>query len=145
IADAQTDARIVAFAVVETDAEILACAEAGVSAWVPREGSIDDLVATIESVERDELHCPPKLASTLFRRLASLTRRLPQRSPADGLTAREREILALIDRGLSNKEIAVRLSVEVTTVKNHVHNILDKLQVSRRNEAAAFVRQSSRP
>jgi DNA-binding NarL/FixJ family response regulator len=145
IADAQPDARIVAFAVAETDGEILACAEAGVAAWVPREGSIDDLVATIESVERGELRCPPKLASSLFRRLASLTRRLPHRSLADALTGRERQILALIDRGLSNKEIAVRLSVEVTTVKNHVHNILDKLQVSRRNEAAAFVHQSSRP
>ena len=141
-------ARIVAFAVVETDHDILACAEAGMAAWVPQEGSIEDLVATIESVVRDELQCPPKLASTLFRRLATLARRLPQRSPADGLTAREREIVVLIDRGLSNKEIAVRLSLEVTTVKNHVHNILDKLQVSRRTEAVALLRascQSGRP
>jgi DNA-binding NarL/FixJ family response regulator len=54
---------------------------------------------------------------------------------------REREILDLVDRGLSNKEIAERLSIELSTVKNHVHNVLDKLQVRRRSDAVAFVRR----
>ena len=57
------------------------------------------------------------------------------------LTAREREIVALIDEGLSNKEIAHDLSIEVTTVKNHVHNILEKLNVRRRADAAALMRK----
>jgi two-component system nitrate/nitrite response regulator NarL len=53
------------------------------------------------------------------------------------LTAREREVLRLVDEGLSNKEISARLSIEVSTVKNHVHNLLDKLQVTSRLQAAA--------
>jgi DNA-binding NarL/FixJ family response regulator len=53
------------------------------------------------------------------------------------LTARERDVLVLIDAGLSNKEIAVRLNIEVSTVKNHVHNVLEKLHVTSRAQAAA--------
>jgi DNA-binding NarL/FixJ family response regulator len=56
------------------------------------------------------------------------------------LTVRESEIVRLIDQGLSNKEIAVRLGIEVATVKNHVHNLLEKLRVHRRAEAAAHLR-----
>jgi DNA-binding NarL/FixJ family response regulator len=56
------------------------------------------------------------------------------------LTSRELEVVDLIDRGLSNKEIASRLSIEVPTVKNHVHNILEKLGVHRRADAAARMR-----
>ena len=59
-----------------------------------------------------------------------------------GLTPREAEILALVDSGLSNKQIALELCIEVATVKNHVHNILAKLQVSRRSEAAAVMRSA---
>jgi DNA-binding NarL/FixJ family response regulator len=58
------------------------------------------------------------------------------------LTARERHILELIDQGFSNKEIATQLCIEVSTVKNHVHNILEKLHVNRRSQAAALMRAS---
>jgi two-component system, NarL family, nitrate/nitrite response regulator NarL len=61
--------------------------------------------------------------------------------PTASLTAREREIVHLIDEGLSNKEIATRLQIELPTVKNHVHHVLDKLAVSRRADAAALVRE----
>jgi DNA-binding NarL/FixJ family response regulator len=60
------------------------------------------------------------------------------------LTPREREILRLLEEGLANKEIAQRLGIEVATVKNHVHNILEKCQVHRRGEAAARMRASER-
>jgi two-component system nitrate/nitrite response regulator NarL len=135
ISSAAPSVKIIAFAVEELDREILACGEAGVAGWVTREGSMDDLVAMIESVAREELLCSARMAATLFRRLASLTR-TPQ-AAADLLTAREREIAALIDRGFSNKVIAQRLNIEVATVKNHVHSILAKLHVSTRGEAAA--------
>ena len=59
-----------------------------------------------------------------------------------GLTSRELEVAELIERGLSNKEIAAQLSIAVTTVKNHVHSILEKLNVHRRGEAASLVRNS---
>ena len=61
--------------------------------------------------------------------------------PGSTLTARELEVLSLLDEGLSNKQIARRLCIELATVKNHVHHILEKLQVGRRGEATAYLRQ----
>ncbi len=132
--------RIVALAVPEVEQEVLACAEAGVAGYVTREGSIEDVVAAVEAVARGEVLCSPRMAASLFQRVATLAL---ERSPASiesRLTNRELEILDLIDQGLSNKEIARRLTIELSTVKNHVHNILDKLNVSRRAEAAARAR-----
>ena len=59
-----------------------------------------------------------------------------------GLTPREMDILGLIEEGLSNKQIARRLNIGVSTVKNHVHNVLAKLHVTRRTEAAALIRRN---
>jgi two-component system nitrate/nitrite response regulator NarL len=83
---------------------------------------------------------PPGIAGQLLRRVTGLAAARP--GPGDAaLTRREREIVALIDEGLSNKEIAGRLVIEVATVKNHVHNILEKLRVGSRGEAAAVMRR----
>jgi DNA-binding NarL/FixJ family response regulator len=137
------DVRVVAFAVPETESDIIACAEAGVAACVTRESSFDELVATIERVGSGESLCSPQVAAILLRRVATLA---AQRSgdPAATLTAREREILELIDEGLSNKQIAQRLCIELPTVKNHVHNLLEKLDVRSRHEAAALLRERAR-
>jgi DNA-binding NarL/FixJ family response regulator len=132
--------RVVALGVSENEAELIACAEAGVAGYLLRCQSLDDLVAVVQSVARGETLCTPRTAAALLRRIATLAaeRRWPT-APAR-LTGREREILDLIDQGLSNKEIARQLCIEVRTVKNHVHNILDKLNVHRRGEAAALIR-----
>jgi DNA-binding NarL/FixJ family response regulator len=137
IADVSAGSRIVAFGVEESERDVFACADAGVAGYVPCEGSIDDLVATIESVTRDELLCSPRMAASLFRRAASAP---APRPPGVALTAREREVVGLLAQGLSNKEIARRLHIEVATVKNHVHNLLEKLHVPTRAEAAALLR-----
>jgi two-component system, NarL family, nitrate/nitrite response regulator NarL len=132
--------KIVAFALDDTDRDIFACAEAGVAGYVPCEGSTDDLVATIVSCARGELICSPRIAALLFGRLRSLA--AGGRGPAATfkLTGRELQIARLIDAGLSNKEIAQDLGIEVATVKNHVHNLLEKLRVTSRAEAAARLR-----
>jgi DNA-binding NarL/FixJ family response regulator len=80
------------------------------------------------------------MTASLLRRVALLAQDSRDGLDTPALTRRQREIVALIDEGLSNKEIARRLSIELPTVKNHVHNILEKLQVSRRGAAAAVVR-----
>ncbi len=139
-ANAAPDVRIVALAVDEHSAETLALAEAGVAGYVTRDGSLDELLATLVSVARDELRCSPRMAGALLRRVQTLARAAEPPPPADRLTAREREILELIDAGLANKEIARRLHIELATVKNHVHHILEKLGASRRGEAAARLR-----
>jgi DNA-binding NarL/FixJ family response regulator len=140
--DSAPGTQVVALGVTEADDHVLPLVEAGVAGYVTREASVDDLLATVASVAAGETICSPRMTATLLRRVALLAR---DRRPAAGngreLTRREREIVDLIDEGLSNKEIAARLRIELATVKNHVHNILDKLQVHRRGEAAAAVRR----
>ena len=116
--------------------DVLAFAAAGVAGYVARAGSLEDLVATLESVGRGEFLCSPQVAATLLRRVASWAAGHRESPVRYRLTARESEIVRLIDEGLSNKDIALRLGIEVATVKNHVHNLLEKLQVHRRTDAA---------
>jgi len=137
--------RVVALAVPEVEREVLACAEAGVAGYVTRDGSLEDVVVAVESAARGELLGSPRMAATLFQRVATLALERSPESIESRLTARELEILDLIDQGLSNKEIARLLTIELSTVKNHVHNILEKLNVSRRSEAAARARAEREP
>jgi two-component system, NarL family, nitrate/nitrite response regulator NarL len=138
---AAPEVKVVALAVPEVEPEVIALAEAGASGYVAREGSMDDLVAVVESVARGECILSPDIAAKLFRRVATLARE-PRLEPIqEGLTARELDVLRLIDEGLSNKEIANALSIELPTVKNHVHSILEKFNVRRRTAAAARARR----
>jgi DNA-binding NarL/FixJ family response regulator len=137
-------ARLVVFAVDDEDAELLACAEAGASGYVLSDATADDLVRAIDAVARGEQHLPPRVAAALFRRLAAHEDDQPPGGGPTSLTLRERQILALVVQGLSNKEIATRLHIEVATVKNHVHSVLVKLRVGSRAEAAARVRFGTR-
>ena len=136
--------KVVALAVPEIEREVIACAEAGVAGYVTREGSVEDVVEAVESVARGEMLCSPRMAATLLQRVATLALERSPDSIEARLTRRELEILDLIDQGLSNKEIARRLTIELSTVKNHVHNVLEKLNVSRRGEAAARARAGRR-
>ncbi len=134
------DAKVVALAMPEVEPRLVALAEAGISGYVSREGSIEDLIAVIESVFRGEMLCSPRMAATLLRRVTALAaERQPARARAR-LTERQSEIVALIAEGLTNKEIAKRLCIELPTVKNHLHTIFARLDVSRRSEAAARAR-----
>jgi len=137
------DVRVLGLAVPNRESDIVAVAEAGISAFVTPEASISHLVDAIESVARDEVMCSPSMVAMFMRRLASVALDRPEHADVTSLTAREREILSLIDDGLSNKQIAQRLRIELPTVKNHVHHILGKLGVQRRAEAAAVVRSRS--
>lgn len=138
LAETTPSLRMVALGVSETEDEIIACAEAGVAGYVPRDGSLHDLVATINGVARGEVRYSPRIVAPLLRRVATLAAERQPRTTLVHLTPREREIGQLIGTGLSNKEIARHLSIEVRTVKNHVHNILEKGHVHRRGEAAAL-------
>lgn len=137
-------AKVVSLGVGEDDHEVVASAESGAVGYVPREGSLGDLVIVIECAARGEAVCSPRVAGALLRRVATLASDRGHNQIEGHLTSRESEIMRLVDEGLSNKEIATRLCIEVATVKNHVHNILEKLQVHRRGEAAARVRGALR-
>ena len=140
--------KVVAITLGETEAEVIQLAEAGVAGYVLPDGSLDDLIIAVESAVRGELYCPPRVAFTLLRRVGAIAlgRATAKQSdaapsPVDELTGREREILQLVAQGMSNKQIARQLGIEVATAKNHVHNILRKLHVHRRIEASDWYRQ----
>ena len=142
-------ARVLAINVPVRERDVIACAEAGVACCLTTEASIDDLVAAIGSVSRGEAPCSPWTAAVLTRRVAALARErhaparvvpVPATTTAR-LTVRELQVVELVDQGLSNKEIARQLCIELPTVKNHVHRILEKLGVRRRADAAALIRR----
>jgi len=140
IREARGATRVVALAITETADGVLACAEAGVYGYVTRDASVSDLVSTLQAVARGELVCPPSISASLFRHVGELAGRCGGAPAPDLLTPREREVVALIEQGLSNKEISRRLVIGLSTVKNHVHNVLEKLHVSHRSAAAARLR-----
>ena len=130
--------RIVAFAVDEDIAAILDCAEAGAAGFVTANASVDELVHAIERTIDGELLCSPRLAAELLRRAVERPApRQPGPPTAGALTTREQQVLAFIQQGLSNKEIASQLHIAEATVKNHVHHVLEKLNVPTRSLVAA--------
>lgn len=140
--------RVLAVNVPGRERDVVACAEAGMACCLTAEVSLAELVAAIGSVARGEAPCSPRTSAILLRRVATLAqeRRLAVALPPVArpyLTTREREIVGLVGSGLSNKEIAHTLCIELPTVKNHVHRILEKLGVRRRAEAAALLRSGA--
>ena len=131
-------ARIIVLNVSDADEQaVIAWAEAGVGGLMSRDVDVDDVAQAVQTTASGGTVCSPRLAALLLRRLARSAEERPVTSP---LTSREREIAALLEQGLSNKEIAASLQIELPTVKNHVHSILTKLKASRRGQAAAMLR-----
>ncbi len=123
--------------------DILTCIEQeGAAGYLLMNASLDDLLLSIDAVMKGETLCSPRIAGLAFDRVSTLARQVDHtHSVSDSrLTRRETEIVKLIDHGLSNKEIAVRLHIEVSTVKNHVHNILDKLHLRSRYSAVKYAK-----
>jgi two-component system, NarL family, nitrate/nitrite response regulator NarL len=147
ILEAAPVARVVVLAPSDSESDAIAYAEAGATGYVPRNATVADLEAAIMSVAQGEAALSPRLAAGVLRHLADIAaKRTEARARVDGrLTSRETEIVALIDEGLSNKEIAQRLSIALSTVKNHVHSILGKLNVERRAAAVACIRAAQAP
>jgi two-component system nitrate/nitrite response regulator NarL len=130
--------RILAVGVHETASEVLACAAAGMDGYVPMDASLGDLVTAIENAVRGELACSPKVAASLYQSIG--VRDFSRTVISNSLTMRELQVADLINRGCATKEIAWRLGVQPCTAKNHIRNILHKLQVRRRGQAVAKLR-----
>lgn len=133
----------VALAVRERDTDVIDWVEAGVAGVVTRSASLADLSNAIFVAARGGCACSPAVPAVLMRRVAAAARERPDTAPMPDLTAREREIMDLLSLGLSNKEIAARLFLGLSTVKNHVHHVLRKLEVTSRAEAVARMRRAS--
>jgi DNA-binding NarL/FixJ family response regulator len=119
---------------VEED-RVTAVLEAGASGFVLKDAEADEVAAAIRAAHRGEVRLDPAVARILARRVA--TARAPK-SPADSLTDREREVLGLIAHGLGNQAIADRLGITERTARTHVSNILGKLGLASRTQAALW-------
>jgi DNA-binding NarL/FixJ family response regulator len=128
--------------VAESEWEILRYVEAGASGYVLRDDSVEELLRHIRAAHAGKARVSPQIAAALMARVAELAQLVSQSSinvDLAELTPRELEVLELIGQGLTNQQIAERLVIEVGTVKNHVHNILDKLGVSSRRDAVGYL------
>ena len=125
------------------DTLALSYCEAGAVGYLSSEDTADKLVKAVCDAANGEAFASPQVTRLLMERTAELTARLhdiavePERY--EELTARQREVLYLISQGLTNEEIADHLTVSVGTVKNHVHNVLDKLNLVSRQDAATYL------
>ena len=136
---ADLSARVVVFALSETEENIVAWARAGSAGYIPTTAALREAVEFIESIDRGEQICSAAIASRLMRRIGSLPNsgfdNCDSRLTAS-LTGREHQIIGMIAEGLSNKQIARRLKIELSTTKSHVHNLLQKLGLERRGQIA---------
>ena len=117
--------------------------EAGAAGYILKDSSLKELIDVIRMAQRGEAQVSTRMAGAMIERLFRLARvfsAIEKNVDSDvRLTSRELEVLQFISEGLTNQQIAKRLVVEVGTVKNHVHRILEKLHVSSRQEAASYL------
>lgn len=142
IAAERPDVSLVALGLTEQRQEVIRCGRAGFTGYVAREASADALCKAMSDVMLGRLSCPAEISCGLLRALFHSQEETASREPDRALTPRENDVLHLIGRGLSNKEIARELYLSVATVKHHVHNVLEKLNLARRGEAMRKVREA---
>jgi DNA-binding NarL/FixJ family response regulator len=134
------DSRIIVMDVLPVHEDVMEFVNVGVSGFMMKDATVEDLVSTIRSVARGANVLPPQMTSTLFSQIAkdAVARGRTEALEAVRMTPREREVINLIAEGLGNKEIAVRLNVATDTVKSHVRNVMEKLMLHTRLQIAAY-------
>jgi len=140
--------KVLALGLTEEKKRVLRYVEAGASGYVLKDDSLEDLIDIVRATQEGKVFVSPQIAAAMMERLSDLAQMFASvesnMNDATTLTSREMEVLELISRGYTNQQIAQHLVIEVGTVKNHVHNILEKLNVSSRGEAAAYLAFISR-
>jgi two-component system NarL family response regulator len=135
--------KVLALGLADEPDDVLKYIEAGAAGYILKDSSLLDLIEIMRYTQRGEAQLSPKMAGAMMERLSSLAKMFVsvENTIADGvrLTPREREVLQCLGKGCTNQEIASHLLVEIGTVKNHVHSILEKLHVSNRDEAASYL------
>src|SRR6266849_10037965 len=127
----------------ESDEEqFMAAVRSGVRGYLLKDASAADIVAAVRAVFHGEAVCPPQLCITLFRYVARMAREMPSQSSTSqsGLTLRQQQLVALVAKGLTNKEIASHLNLSEFTVRNHIHRILKQVDAGSRSEAVETIR-----
>jgi two-component system, NarL family, nitrate/nitrite response regulator NarL len=124
--------------------QFIAAVRSGVTGYLLQDASASDVVAAVRAVFRGEAVCPPQLCSGLFRFVAQMASNMPvpDSTPKPDLTLRQQQLVTLVAKGLTNKEIASQLNLSEFTVRNHIHNILKQVDASSRSEAVETIRAS---
>jgi len=135
--------KVLALGLSDDKNQVLRCVEAGAAGYIIQDSSVHDLIEAVRMAQREEARVSTNVAAALLERISKMSKffgrideSLFEENP---LTRRETEILDFVCQGFSNREIASQMILEVGTVKNHVHNILKKLNVASRKEAAIYL------
>jgi two-component system nitrate/nitrite response regulator NarL len=131
--------KLVALGLRNQEREVVNCAQSGFCGYIPREANVDVLVERLQEVLAGRFACSAEVTSALMR---ALFRPEQPDLPDVELTPRQSQVARLLERGLSNKEMARELDLSVGTVKHHVHGVLDRLGVDRRGQAMRMVRNA---
>jgi DNA-binding NarL/FixJ family response regulator len=137
--------KIVLFGMDEDPQIFLIAVRLGVSGYVSKEASAAEIIAAVRAVAQGESVCPPKMCMILFQHVASEFRKQPVITDREarikfGLTHRQSQLVALVARGLSNKEIAASLNLSEFTVKSHLRRIMKQVNAESRFEAVDMMR-----
>lgn len=134
--------RTVVIARESDEKHFLAAVRFGVTGYLLQDASASDVVATVRAVFRGEAVCPPQLCSTLFRFVAQVAKetRVQNAPSKPDLTLRQQQLVALVAKGLTNKEIASHLNLSEFTVRNHIHRILKQVDAGSRSQAVETIR-----
>jgi two-component system nitrate/nitrite response regulator NarL len=144
IAAASPISKIIMLTASEAEEDVLAALKAGARGYILKGVSGPDLVAIVRGVQAGEAYVTPTLAASLLSEINARPEHRPATRPLDDLTERERQILEKVAGGLSNKEIAQQLFLSEKTIKHYMTNILQKLHVRNRVEAALLAQSVSR-
>jgi len=122
--------------------QFLSAVRSGVTGYLLPDASASDVVSAVRAVFRGEAVCPPQLCSTLFRFVAQIPKAMPLQNSASkpDLTLRQQQLVTLVAKGLTNKEIASHLNLSEFTVRNHIHRILKQVDAGSRSEAVETIR-----
>jgi two-component system nitrate/nitrite response regulator NarL len=127
--------------------QFLAAVRSGIMGYLLQDASASDIVAALRAVFRGEAVCPPQLCSVLFRSVTQTAGEIPfqnSNSKLD-LTQRQQQLVTLVAKGLTNKEIASHLNLSEFTVRNHIHKILKQVDAENRTEAVQTIRAYGYP
>jgi len=140
IKDAVPSAKIIMLTISDEEADLYEAIKAGATGYLLKEISIEEVASAIRAVQNGQSLISPSMASKLLTEFATMVKRTDSKAqlPTPRLTDREMEVLRLVARGLNNRDIAKELYISENTVKNHVRNILEKLQLHSRMEAVVY-------
>jgi len=131
-------ARIIMLTVSDEEADLYDAVKNGASGYLLKDSSIDEVAQAVRVVADGQSLISPSMAIKLLDEFKQMSRADRHQVPTPRLTERELEVLKLVAQGLNNREIAKRLFISENTVKNHVRNILEKLQLHSRMEAVMY-------